>query len=249
MELFLYTSIVLSILGIVLLVHGLVRRAEPGVHDAYHAVDREDRSGPGERTHNQARDEYYQSGETVAIAPPPVAVMCEEVRDEGDSGVDGALIADENDKPAEMAEETGTKRVESSPPGDAASGRAESPVPEPRRGTAGSGSMAVLFNDGAGLVEMDGTVRIIDPTLEKYRDLRRVGSGLIDIVKDGINFTIEKNLYRFDYQKIENMRLGENYAAIFLRNSPSVRLFIFEKNDPFPGTMYQSFRDFYSQVR
>ncbi len=249
MELFLYTSIVLSILGLVLLVHGLVRRTEPGVHGSYHAVDREDRSGLRETTPSQARDEYFHSGESAAIAPPPAAAMREDVRDEGDSGVDGAIIAGENDTPAEMEEEPGVKHVESSPPGDAASGREESPVLEPRRGVAGSGSMAVLFNDGAGLVEMDGTVRIIDPTLEKYRDIRRVGSGLIDIVKGGINFTIEKNLYRFDYQKIENMRLGENYAAIFLRNSPSVRLFIFEKNDPFPGTMYQSYRDFYSQVR
>ncbi len=171
------------------------------------------------------------------------------MKDEGDSGVDGAIIADEDDTPAGMAEDAGTEHVESPPREDAASGREESSGHEPRRGIAGSGSMAVLFHDGAGLVEMDGTVRIIDPTLEKYRDLRRVGPGRIDIVKGGINFTIEKNLYRFDYQKIENMRLGENYAAIFLRNSPSVRVFIFEKNDPFPGTMYQNYRDFYSQVR
>ncbi|HQO02230.1 MAG TPA: hypothetical protein PLI62_08165 [Spirochaetota bacterium] len=90
---------------------------------------------------------------------------------------------------------------------------------------------AVLFNDYSGDIEYDGSDNTIDPTFGKYSALKRVGRGTIEVIKDGINFKLLKNLYRFDFHRIHDIQGSENYVAVLLKGSDIIRLFLVENDD------------------
>jgi hypothetical protein len=59
--------------------------------------------------------------------------------------------------------------------------------------------------------------------------LKRVGSGHVSVVNDGIHFQLRKKLYRFEFYLVDKMVQGENYLALFLKGSSEARLFIFKR--------------------
>ncbi len=89
--------------------------------------------------------------------------------------------------------------------------------------------MAVLYHDASGIVDYEGGTSIIDPSFKKYSKLKRIGSGHVSVVGDGINFQMRKKLYRFEFYLLDKMVQGENYLALFLKGSTEPRLFIFKR--------------------
>jgi hypothetical protein len=96
-----------------------------------------------------------------------------------------------------------------------------------------SGDYAVLYEDASGVVNYAGGDNTIDPTLNEYKKMKRIGRGRIEVVKEGINFYIGRKLFRYDFFKVDRLKLGDNFIALQLRGSSVVRLILFEKTDFF----------------
>jgi hypothetical protein len=92
---------------------------------------------------------------------------------------------------------------------------------------------AVMFEDRSGVIDYDSGEGIIDPGMAGYKKIKRVGRGELSLDMDGLNFSVDGRLYRFDFHRISKIFSGENYLAIPLRGGEAVRLFIFEKGDAF----------------
>jgi hypothetical protein len=103
---------------------------------------------------------------------------------------------------------------------------------------------AVLFNDYSGDLEYDGSDNCIDPTFGKYSALKRVGRGSIEVIKDGINFKLLKNLYRFDFHRIRDIQSGDNYVAVVLKGSDIIRLFLIENDNDFCVKIIRDYKNF-----
>ncbi len=88
---------------------------------------------------------------------------------------------------------------------------------------------AALYHDASGVVDYEGGVSVIDPSFKKYSKLKRIGSGHVSVVGEGINFQLRKKLYRFEFYLVDRMVQGENYLALFLKGSDEARLFIFKR--------------------
>ncbi|TAL35576.1 MAG: hypothetical protein EPN93_09905 [Spirochaetes bacterium] len=104
----------------------------------------------------------------------------------------------------------------------------ESAAPEPPV----QSNVAYLYEDSSEIVDYEQNTNVIDPTMGQYKRLKRVGKGLVQVVKDGINFQIGKSMFRFDFYKIEKAKVGDNFIALFLRGGSTVRLLIFDENSP-----------------
>ncbi len=89
---------------------------------------------------------------------------------------------------------------------------------------------AVLYEDSSNIFDYEKNNSIIDSTLQEYQKIKRIGKGNVELKKDGINFTIEKKLFRYDFHRIDNIVSGNNYFSLFLKRSDVARLFIFDKN-------------------
>ncbi|MFC1668870.1 hypothetical protein ACFL20_00640 [Spirochaetota bacterium] len=88
-------------------------------------------------------------------------------------------------------------------------------------------TFAVLFDDSSNAFDHYKESGSILPDLEKYNEIKRVGKGKFSIEKDGISFYIDKKLFRFDFQRIEGLNRGNNYIALSLHGSDSVKIFVF----------------------
>jgi hypothetical protein len=93
-------------------------------------------------------------------------------------------------------------------------------------------NIAYLYEDSSEIVDYEQNTNVIDPTMGQYKRLKRVGKGVVQVVKDGINFQIGKSMFRFDFYKIEKAKVGDNFIALFLRGGSTVRLLIFDENSP-----------------
>lgn len=92
---------------------------------------------------------------------------------------------------------------------------------------------AVLFEDASGLINYEDGSPIIDSSLDGYRKLKRVGAGRVELASEGINFHAGKSFFRYDFRKVETLKIGRNYFVLFIQGSPAARLFLFDAETPF----------------
>jgi hypothetical protein len=85
---------------------------------------------------------------------------------------------------------------------------------------------AVLFEDQSGMVDYESLASAFDPTLDSYKDIRRIGRGIVIIDRGGFSFSTEKQLFRFDFNRVSNIIARRSHMAVFLEKSEAVRLFL-----------------------
>ena len=126
------------------------------------------------------------------------------------------------------------------PPREAVSRRTR-PVPAQRAGGPGSGpgrrpeQKAVLFEDRSSVIDYSSESGSIDPSLEKYKNIKRIGSGPCSVETGGITFYMGKKLYRYDFHRVRDIKAGKSHLALFLMGSGSVKLFIIEPGSGIPS--------------
>ncbi len=103
---------------------------------------------------------------------------------------------------------------------------------------------AVLFEDKSNVIDYSGESGSIDPSLEKYKNIKRIGSGTISVETGGITFYMGKKLYRYDYHRIRDIKAGESHLALFLMGSGSVKLFIIESGRGVITAATDAFREY-----
>jgi len=103
---------------------------------------------------------------------------------------------------------------------------------------------SVLYEDSSRIIDYERSENTIDPTLKEYRKIKRIGKGDIELAKEGINFYIGKKFFRFDYHRIKDLKVGDNFIALFLRGSDVVRLFIFHEGAAVQSEIKKSYQDY-----
>ncbi len=199
----LYASVFLFVVGIVLIVYSFLARSSTSAK----IVPMEGVVNP-DANRGAAPAATKKSGEQQ-IAPQ------EDVKKTADESPGAPHVAE---KPSVSHS---PERITESGPGKQASA---SPSPENEEK-----DTAVLYHDASGVVDYEGGVSVIDPSFKKYSKLKRIGSGHVSVVGDGINFQLRKKLFRFEFYLLDKMVQGENYLALFLKGSNEPRLFIFKR--------------------
>lgn len=120
--------------------------------------------------------------------------------------------------------------------------RTERPVQAAQSGTQPE-LKAVLYEDSSKVIDYSSESGIIDPSLEKYRKIRRLGSGHVVVEKDGVSFYMGKKMYRYDFHRVRDVIVGERHIALFVGGSESVKLFICETS----GEPLMAVRDAYRE--
>lgn len=103
---------------------------------------------------------------------------------------------------------------------------------------------AVLYEDSSRVIDYASESGTIDPSLEKYRKIRRLGSGHLALEKEGISFYMGKKMYRYDFHRVRDLKIGERHMALFIGGSESVKLFIFETGGAPLTAMGDAYREF-----
>jgi hypothetical protein len=103
---------------------------------------------------------------------------------------------------------------------------------------------AVMFDDRSDIIDYSSGVGTLDSTFLKYKDIKRIGKGIIESDSDGINFYLDEKLYRFDSHRIYDIWCGENYVALPLKGNGLVKLFIIENSKDFPYKVEADFKEF-----
>lgn len=103
---------------------------------------------------------------------------------------------------------------------------------------------AVLYEDSSRIIDYERSENTIDPTLKEYQKIKRLGKGDIELAKEGINFYIGKKFFRFDYHRIKDLKVGDNFIALFLKGSDVVRLFIFHGGAAVQSEIKKSYQDY-----
>lgn len=103
---------------------------------------------------------------------------------------------------------------------------------------------AVLYEDSSSVIDYSTAAGSIDPSLAEYRKIRRIGKGKLLVENGGINFYIDKKFYRFDFHKIHEIKTGDNYCALFMKGSETIKLFVFLKRSDFIAAVDRQYRDF-----
>ena len=109
---------------------------------------------------------------------------------------------------------------------------------------AGAELQAVLYEDASRVIDYANESGSIDPSLEKYKKIRRLGGGRVALEKDGISFYMGKKMYRYDFGRIRDLRSGEKHMALFIGGSESVKLFIFESGGASISAIGDAYREF-----
>jgi hypothetical protein len=128
-------------------------------------------------------------------------------------------------------------------PEEPRSRRTERTVPDSASGPQAD-LKAVLYEDSSRVIDYSSESGIIDPSLEKYRKIRRLGSGHVAIEKDGVSFYMGKKMYRYDFHRVRDLKKGERHIALFVGGSESVKLFIFETGGAPLMAISDAFREF-----
>jgi len=101
---------------------------------------------------------------------------------------------------------------------------------------------AVMFDDRSGIIDYTSGVGIIDSTFLKYKDIKRIGRGIIESDSYGINFYLDEKLYRFDSHRIYDIYCGDNYVALPLKGDGIVKLFLIENSSDFSFKVEADFK-------
>ena len=103
---------------------------------------------------------------------------------------------------------------------------------------------AVMFDDRSDIIDYSSEIGTIDSTFLKYRDIKRIGKGVIESDSDGISFYLDEKLYRFDSHRIYDIWCGENYLALPIKGNGAVKLFIIENSTDFSYKVEADFKEF-----
>ncbi len=231
---FFYISILMVAFGVGLVIYSLARgsgRAVPVYRDSVaekrHPDEYGVRSGEetsGGRNMDAGRGEFPAGEEAVAIELP-----AEEEPSSGSMHAGSSELPDTAKTMIEAPAKPGTVPASE----------------EKKKSTERPGEVeAVLYLDNSGLVDYEGRTSVIDPTLERYARMKRVGAGNVEIAKEGLNFRYQKNLYRFDFIRISDIHFGENYCALSIKGSDTVRLFLFMDGREFINRLNREYGDF-----
>ncbi len=136
------------------------------------------------------------------------------------------------------------KRVPKSGPA-----QAKGPSPEAEQSAGGVApsrpeEKAVLFEDKSDIIDYSNESGSIDPSLEKYKSIKRVGSGTISVEPGGLTFYMGKKIFRYDYHRIRDIKAGKSHLAVFLMGSGSVKLFIIEPGADIINAAIDAFREY-----
>ena len=111
--------------------------------------------------------------------------------------------------------------------------------------TAGSEIVnAVLFNDYSSLIDYESRTGTIDPSLDDYRNIKRLGEGGFSVARSGISFLMENKLFRFDFHKLDRLYTGDNFVALGIKGVEAGKLFIFGRPGGMTGRVDAMYREF-----
>lgn len=103
---------------------------------------------------------------------------------------------------------------------------------------------AVLYEDKSNVIDYTSESGSIDPSLEKYRNIKRIGEGTISVETGGITFYMGKKLYRYDFHRVRDIKAGAGHLALFLMGSGSIKLFIIEPGSAVITAAADAFREY-----
>ncbi len=103
---------------------------------------------------------------------------------------------------------------------------------------------AVLYEDGSGVIDFNNGTGPSISDMDEYKNIKRIGRGILAVEKGGISFSLGKKLYRYDFHRIRDIKTGENHLALFLHGSDAVKLFIFDRGDDQIEAIDSIFRDY-----
>lgn len=182
--------------------------------DSHYGMDERLSDAGRERSHHPGRNRGSVSRQRTDIEPGP---PLEDFR-----GEDDTASVELSAEPSGILDELDTHFNDN-----------DTDKAEPEAASAGERPVSgrtVLYEDSSGLVDYDGGESAIDPTLEAYSRLKRIGEGEVQIAAEGLIVRAGKATHRFDFYKMRDYKVGDNYIALYLRNSRSVRLFLVDGN-------------------
>ena len=103
---------------------------------------------------------------------------------------------------------------------------------------------AVLYEDSSNIIDYSLGNGRIDPSLEEYSKIVRIGKGDLFYEKSGLNFNMMKKFYRYDFHRFEDFKAGDDYIAITLKGGLSTKLFILENNMSLIKTIADQYRTY-----
>jgi len=123
------------------------------------------------------------------------------------------------------------------------SGREQGPLGRPASASR-SEKQAVLYEDSSHVIDYANQSGSIDPSLEGYKSIKRIGRGHLDVERGGVTFYMGKKLYRFDFHRVRDVKSGTGHLAIFLEGSDAVRLFIIESGSAISKSVVDAYREY-----
>lgn len=106
------------------------------------------------------------------------------------------------------------------------------------------GVSAILFDDRSDMINYDSGSASIDYSIEGYKNIKRIGSGNLSVDRDGLSFYLGDSLYRFDFHRIFDVWGGDNFIALSLKGSGTVKLFLLERGDGLPEKAKTYFQEY-----
>jgi len=106
----------------------------------------------------------------------------------------------------------------------------------------------VLYEDSSNIIDYNKSESVIDTTLGKYKNIKRIGAGNVEILEDGINFRAGKKLFRFDYNRIADIKSGSNFFVLMIKGSDISRLFLYKKNSILGTKLKQVYNKYFTNV-
>jgi len=103
---------------------------------------------------------------------------------------------------------------------------------------------AALYDDRTGNIDYRKLKNVVAPLDGLYKNMKRIGKGHLLLDEDGLSFYMDGRLYRIDFHKIEDLFAGDDYIALPLKGSDSVKLFLLEGNSDFPSQAFKNFQEY-----
>lgn len=99
----------------------------------------------------------------------------------------------------------------------------------------------VMYNDDSGSLNNGIETDKVDPV--NIKNINRIGRGIAELGDDGVNIRIDKNLYRFDYYRLDNLDINQNYAVFGIMNMKT-RHVVIADDDQFPEILMSKYKKF-----
>jgi hypothetical protein len=109
-------------------------------------------------------------------------------------------------------------------------------------------SPVVMYEDSSNIIDYINNDSIIDSTLKEYKKIKRIGTGNLEISKDGINFSAGKKSFRFDFRRVANVKTGNNFIVLLMKGNDVLKLFLFKKNSLLSEKLKQVYNKYLTNV-